>query len=444
MARTPRDQFDGEVAKLDGVGGAAGDALASFADAIDPNSRYERLPKPRPDGGVEHASMTNSSAALYLQKLRVAVGRGLDLLGADADAINRFMDEITTPPDERSHDVVDYDGALGDAAAQSYQSALRAFFRWADEPGESEGRPDAAVAWPADAIHIYRDESAPAHDEEDMPEQADLDALREACVRSQNTRRDRAFLEVAAGTAQRVYALVTLLVGDVVLDDEVPHVLLNPDIRNDGDKGAIDKTGRFKPIVTDPAPIQDWIDHHPLADPDRRAAVGAPEEFDDCYLFVGDPGHARTDMTDHWGRRGAGRMLERRKADTAELASVPTVEVPVNPHNWRHYAYTQSQDLPIDESTRRKVFGWSPGSKTGQQIYGHKANEKAAREFAEAWWEQFDVDEDGVDSDALLDRAAAEGTEQMLVDKDELQRMIERQIVLALEDEELDVGGVAD
>lgn len=394
MARTPRDRFLREIDRCENIDDAAVRyALVGpemFAEAVDPDVTHVELPDVEHGTIDGHESLSNSTGKNYLSALRCAHQRGLELLDSDADTVNAFMRDLVTEPDKRRSGLVDYDGSISKPSAKSWQSALIAFYRFCTEPGQAGDRPGVAVEWPADDIIMFTARSDPKHDEGDMPRQADLDAMREACLNSQNTRRDRAFLEVAAGTGQRVYALVTLRVGDVDLDGDVPHVLLNPEIAGDGDKGAIEETGRWKPIVSDPAPIREWIRNHPLRDSDTRAEHGAPDAFEDCYLFVGSLKQRSTDASDHWGAEAARDMLNRRKSDTAGLPGETTVDVPVNPHNWRHYAYTKSQDLPIDESTRRKVFGWAPGSDTGQTVYGHKENETAGRQFAEAWREAFD------------------------------------------------------
>lgn len=368
-------------------------ALSEFADALDPDNHYVAVPKPRQNGTIEHDSRANSTAKGYLQILRNAHERGLDLLEADAETFNHFMQDLVTDPERRRYELLEYDKSITKPSAKQWQTAARSFYRYCTEPGQSDDRPDVNVEWPADDILMFSETPSPKHDSADLPGQADLDALREACVaNSLNTRRDRAFIELAAGTGQRVYALITLKIKHVHPnpDDGVPHILLNPEIAGDGDKGAIKNTGRWKPIVTDPGPVEQWIAHHPLQDPDVREEHGCPEEFEECFLFVGDVKQRTTDASSHWHESSPLDMLNRRKGDTASMPSVETVEIPVNPHNWRHYAYTRSQDLPIDESTRRKVFGWVPGSDTGQTVYGHKENQKAGREFAEAWADAFD------------------------------------------------------
>jgi len=388
MARSPRGRFERERDRIDDID--ADDfrsALRDYADALDPEYNHAAIPKPERNGGVKRETKSNSTAKNYLSAVRCAHQRGLDLLGADAETVNNFMRDLVTEPERRRYDLVDYNGSIGKPSAKSWQSALRAFYRFCTEPGAADDRPDVSVEWPADDIIMFTARSDPKYDESDMPEQEDLDAMREACLAGQNTRRDRTFLELAAGTGQRAYALVTLRVGDVHLDGEMPYVLLNPEIDGDGDKGAIEYTGRIKPIVTDTGPIRKWIQNHPLSDPEVRAEHGAPEDFDDCYLFVGSLRHWSTDAADHWGVEAARNALERRKSDTETLSGVKTVDVPVNPHNWRHYAYTQSQELPIDESIRRIMFSWSKGSDTGQRIYGHTENEKAVRKFAKKWAE---------------------------------------------------------
>lgn len=408
MARSARDRFETERNRCQNIEvPAVADALGGqFADALDPEYNHAHVPKPNQNGGVTHVSGSNSTAKNYLSALRCAHQRGLDVLGADADTVNDFMRDLVTDPERRRYDLVDYEGSIGKPSAKSWQSALRAFYRFCTEPG-ADGRPEVAVTWPADDIIMFSERSKPKHDADDMPEEADLDAMREACLAGQNTRRDRAFVELAAGTGQRVSALVTLRVGDVHLDGDAPHVMLNPEIAGDGDKGAIENSGRWKPIVTDTGPIRQWIQNHPLSDPDTRAEHGAPEAFEDCYLFVGSLRQRSTDPADHWGAEAARNMLDRRKADTATMPGVKTVAIPVNPHNWRHYAYTKSQDLPMDESTRRKVFGWAPGSDTGQTIYGHKENEQAGREFAEVWAEAFGEADSAAVAEQIVGDAAA-------------------------------------
>lgn len=367
-------------------------AFGDFADALDPQENHELAPKPTSTGEIEHETYSHETGYNYLKALRLVHERALDILSVDADTVNDFMKDLVTEPEDRRFNLVEYDRKLMRTSVKQYQAAVRLFYRYCTEPGQATDRPDVAVEWPADDVIIFTDQSEPRHDEADMPEQADLDALREACIdHSLNTRRDRAFLELAAGTGQRVYALVTLKVKHVNPrpTEGLPHILLNPAIKNDGDKDAIENTGRWKPIVTDPGPVAKWIENHPLRDPDLREAHGAPSDFEDCYLFVGDPNSAQTDASTHWTEGGPLQMLDRRKANTADMVHVKTVDIPVNPHNWRHYAHTKSRDLPIDDGIRNKVFGWAPGSKTGETVYGHQANRKAGELFAEAWDEAF-------------------------------------------------------
>lgn len=403
MARSPRDRLDRErefVTAMDDDAVRA--ALLGFADALDPAVVHDSVPRVKHGRVAGRESFSNGSAHNYLAKLRKCHHRGLDLLGADVDTVNAFMEDCVNPPGERRHGIVtDFENHLARSTAAAYQAGLRQFYRWATEPG-GDGRPDVAVPFEAvdgsRRLRMFTPETSPS-DRSERPGQAELDAMREACLRSQNTRRDRAFLELAAGTGQRVYALVTLRVGDVHLDgtDDVPfpHVYLNEAIHNDGDKGAIDRAGgRLRPFVADAGPVRAWLEHHPMRDPDVRAAHGAPERFDECYLFVGDLKQSTTDGGDHWSRNGARGMLARRKTDTASMAGVDTVETKVNPHVWRGYAYTRSKELPIDESVRRKVFGWAPGSDEGDRIYDHTALADAAEQFSGAWAEAFGNESD--------------------------------------------------
>lgn len=414
MARSPRDQFARERERCTSItDDDVRAALLDFADAVDPEVAHVEVPVIKNGALDGHESKSNSTAKNYLSALRCAHQRGLPLLDTDAETVNRFMRDLVTEPDKRRYDLVDYNGSISKPSAKSWQSALRAFYRFCTEPGQAADRPDVAVDWKAvngsRDIHMFSARSDPKHDEADMPEEDDLDAMREACLHSQNTRRDRAFLELAAGTGQRVYALVTLKIEHINLDADVPHVLLNPEIAGDGDKGAIENTGRWKPIVSDTGPIRQWIQNHPLRDPDVRAEYGAPDDFEECYLFVGSLRQRSTDPTDHWGTEAARNMLERRKESTANIHTVKTVDIPVNPHNWRHYAYTQSKDLDIDESKRRQVFGWKPDSSTGNRIYGHVTNTQAGEDYHEAYIEAFgDADTTAVAEQIVGDAAAGD------------------------------------
>lgn len=411
MARTPRDRFEAERERIAAIDDAAvRGALLDFADALDPEVVHVDIPAVK-DGRIEgRKEFANSTARNYLKHLRCVHERGLDVLGSDVETVNDFMQDLVTEPDSRRYDLVGPAGPQGKetiskVSAGAWQSALRMFYRFCAEPETRDDRPDVAVSWDAvngsHGIRMFTERPEPSVGEDEMPGQAELDAMRESCIAGQNTRRDRAFLEVAAGTGQRVYALVTLEIGDVHLDgtDEhpFPHVYLNKQIRNNGDKGAIDRAGgRLRPLVSDPRPIREWIRKHPLGDPDVRGQYDVSESFADCYLFVGALKHGRTDPTSHWSSDGARSMLKRRKADTARLAGVTTVSGPVNPHVWRSWAYTKSQALPIDESDRRKMFGWAPGSDIGDRIYGQTKLSEAAQRFADAWDDAFGEDPEHV------------------------------------------------
>lgn len=372
------------------------EALRQFAKALNPDRSRPHLRKPRPDGSLEDTETTFGTAKEYLQALRLTHERGFDLLGGTAEEYNDFM-----------HDMVDgdldaYGGSISRVTAKKYQSAARAFYRFCDEPGKADDRPETNVAWPADEVTVFGDQSEPRYDESDMFTEAEVDALREGCIKTRNPRRDRAFLELLAGTLQRVEAIRTLRVRDIITDPEEgpPHILLNPEIDGDGDKGAIEYTGRYCPIVSNVGPAREHLRNHPLRDPDVRAAHGAPEDFQDCYAFVGDPDHPDTDASRPWDDNAIRNMLDR-------LAGRVGVDKPVKPHNFRHYAYTKSKELPIDEDLRTMVFGWKPGSSTGSDTYGHVENRKAGEQFAEAWAEAFGAgDAEGV-AEQMVGQAVA-------------------------------------
>lgn len=413
MARSPRGNFDRAVTRVreDVTDPGVRSALLDFADALDPEIPHESVPNPTPSGGVEHKTLSNGTAALYLGHLRRAHERGLDVLSADTETVNGFMNDIVTDPERRRTGLVEHTGTLSPSSAGALQAAIIGFVRWCNEPGVGDHRPDAGVEWPANGIRVFSPESK-AVDLDTLPGGDDLNAMREACLDSMNTRRDRAFVEVVAGTGLRAYAIVTLRIEDVRLDGDIPHVMLNPEIEGDGDKGVIQNSGRWKPIVTDTRPIKEWIDNHPIGD---------------GWLFIGDPNNAATNPSDHWSVGAARAMLKRRAKDAG-------VSADVNPHAWRHYAYTKSEDLPIPETVRRKVFGWAPGSNVGETTYAHQQNETAGRKFAEAWGEAFADEADSVSiSEQILGEAleadlppeAMKALAQQLVANDEFMDEIE-------------------
>lgn len=362
-------------------------ALTAFANAADPDRTRPRLRKPRADGTLKDLELANGTAASYLRRLRLLRQYGLDLLTCTAAEFNDFMTELVDGDPTNPSDT----GRMARSTASQYQSAARAFYRFCTEPGVAHERPAVEVEWPADDILIFSSDDTPRHDEGDMFEDVEVDALREACVKGRNPRRDRAFIELLAGTCQRITAIRTLRVGDIHVDpdDNPPHILLNPEIRNDGDKGAIDAAGRWRPIVSDAGPVREWLRHHPLRDSAARREHDCPDDFADCYLFVGEIYHHETDPRTPWEQSAARAMLKRRKAATESLPNVATVTKPVDPHNFRHWGYSKSKELPIDEDVRRKVFGWTAGSDTGDTVYGHVTTEKAGKQFAEEWSERF-------------------------------------------------------
>lgn len=427
MARTPRGKFERERDRCRNIDDPdVADALGDqFADALDPEVPHVELPQVN-DGRVDgHESKTNNSASAYLSNLHTLHYRGMDLLGTDAETVNDFMNDAVVEPEDRRHDLVGPPtphgkDTISKSTARVYQSALRDFYRFCTEPGIEDDRPEVAVSWEdvngSRRIRMFKGRSTPRHETEGSPGHEDLEALREACISSQNTRRDRAFLEMAAGTGQRVYALVTLRVRDVRehLDGrcdcegtDFPHVLLNPAIRDDGDKGAIRRTSRLAPFVAAAGPVKMWIEKHPLSRSEKRAEVGSPDDFGDCYVFVGDPNMADTELGNHWEASAARSMLERRAANTADIPDVRTVTNPVNPHAWRGYVYTRSKDLPIDEDVRRMALGWSKGSDTGEKLYNSKSADKAVSQFVEGWGDAFgESDVEGVAQQIIGDAVA--------------------------------------
>lgn len=332
MARTPRDRLAAErnrvkeLAAEGKIGDSELEAIFEWADALDEGTASHKY---RVDGDVK--TFKPETVTDYMMTVRVCCREGLDLLDASAGDVNDLMDEM--------HD----SGSRSKGTLAKYQSALSTFYRYHN------------LGVDPDEIHVYTPDSSPQHDELDMFEESEVDALRAACGDTQNPVRNRAFLELLIYTGQRITALLTLRLKDVDVDGGYIYLNDDYDREHGGLKGALAR-GRKRPMFGARKFVRDYTQ------------IGRADADPDDWLFVGDPTIATTKEGEHW--TNAQGMLKR-------LAETAGVEKPVNPHNFRHYCATVlKRDYDnVDDDTIRMLFGHVEGSGTLKKTYQHLFDE---------------------------------------------------------------------
>lgn len=344
MARTPRDKLEREFRKLDELVDDGEmpvelrDRLLNLSDAMDEASATRKFY----DKHGEVRTYAPGTIRTYLSGLRLSCERGLDLLEADAEEIDSFMDSQVD------------DRGMAKQSVSTYQSAAVAFHRYNDDlPADP------------DAINIFKEQSEPRHDEADMFTKQDIDALRDACTKA----RDRALLELLIYTGQRITAILTLERRHV--DCEKGVLYLNKDA--DGLKGAADR-GRKRPLFGARRFVREWKhEYHPEND--------NPE----APLFVGDYSNPKTDRGEPWSYGAAKAQLNRMKEEAG-------IDKPVNPHNFRHYFVTvMKREYDVDSDTLRALLGTVKNSEILDTTYQHITND----EFVEKAEEQLGYRESG-------------------------------------------------
>jgi integrase/recombinase XerD len=355
MAKTPRDNFDREIANVasladNGIIEADVEAILYLADAMDPNLTHQKLR----DIDREVAETSLGTGALRLRCLRVlARDSNIDLVTANADEVNDVIDHMR-----------DVEGKMESTLVQ-YQISARHLYRFHDFGVE-----------PSD-INIYSPASEPKHDAQDLFTSGEVEQLRKACGQSRNTYRNRAFLELLIFTGQRITALLTLKIGDVDLDPETnkhsAYIYLNKEYAETygGLKNALVR-GRKRPIFGARKYVRDWIRNHPNGDD--------PDE----WLFVSSKNVHNSIAGNHWSRSAAYGQLSR-LADSVDLNK------PVNPNNFRHYTATiLNREYDVDFDDIRMLLGHKEDSTILEEIYSHLTeddhidNIESAMGFADA------------------------------------------------------------
>lgn len=323
MANTPSGRLANELTKIDDLvdGGRfsadLGHALERFEDAMNPDVASVSMENDK--GRIKNYE--TGTRAEYLKNARICSKRGLELLQADADDVNEFMDEQIEVRE------------LSRKTVSNYQAAATAFYRCF---------PDLDVD--PDDVVVFHGESR-SISPEDMYTESEVEAIRDACSKP----RDRTLIEVLIYTGQRITAITTLQIKHV--DTEKGVLYLNDEA--EGLKGALDR-GRKRPLFGSRRHLRDWInDYHPNGDDEE-----AP-------LFVGDPDHPNSDPESAWSQSAIRSQLNR-------IAEKADVGKEVNPHMFRHYFVTvMRREHEVNWETLKALLGASKRSDIPKTVYNH-------------------------------------------------------------------------
>lgn len=307
------------------------DALLEWASALHPQeSEFEYV---TPDGELK--TLAIATVQSYLREMRKVAERvSPNLLEIDPDTFNDEMDAMQTGENPNVKD-----GGLAKTSIMVTQSAAQTFFWYF-----GRAHPDEII--------VYGERSQPSHDEADLFSRADVEALRAAVEGP----RDRALLELLLNTGQRISAIQGLRIKDIDLENG--WFTLNTE--REGLKGAAYRSRR-RPLLGSKPFLEKWLTEHPLADD--------PE----AYLFVGDPDHHYTDLSQPLCQSSIRRMLE-------VAADRANVEKPVNPHNFRHYWTTiMKQDYGLNDEEIKFLLGHRREGNGMNVFYNHSVKETLLR-----------------------------------------------------------------
>lgn len=372
----------------------------------------------RADGQVKESSLM-----LYLQNLRVVA---CCTTGALVETDRDVWDRLQFGWRRGAFDVAD-------GTVRNYQTALRRFLGTIDR--EYPWLDDVTLVQPGDTT------VSPA----DMLRADDIRALCDAAM----NHRDIALIEFLADTGARIGLTMSLRVGDVNLDAECPTYVPNAQAR--GLKGA---PIRDYPLIDSRATLRTYRDRvHPR--PER----------DDVAFFHAIPGHGRDAL------EGDGSVAtETVRGQLSAIADRAGVDKPTNPHNFRHSAISRMRREGFDRAEVEKRVCWTVDSDMWQ-VYEHIAAEEANR----AMFERAGVVEPDTADDAerrrcgtclevvaphhprcprcgipvdeslaeLTTQAEAQGTAEMAVTEDRLERLVQRAVLDMLrgDDFHLDPSG---
>lgn len=261
---------------------------------------------------------------------------GIDYLDTTAHEINELAADMDTGMHSESPD-----GGYSRQTVNKFFCAVKAFYRYHDDPGVDP-----------EEIDMFKKANSPAYDDRDMFTRQEINELRDVM----DNPRHRALLEMLIYTGQRIRAILTLRVKD--FDLEGGYFYLNEDAA--GLKGAT-KRGRKRPLFGARKYVQEWLEYHPRGD--------EPE----AWVFVGDPKNPRVDLDNPLTERSVRRILQN-AADEAGL------DKSANPHKFRHYFVTvMKRDYNMEDDTVKFLLGHGEQSNVMNTTYKHIKNEDYIR-----------------------------------------------------------------
>ncbi|GAA0475008.1 site-specific integrase (plasmid) [Halococcus dombrowskii] len=300
------------------------DILLEYADAVDrTKARHQIIDE---DGNA--VSLSLNTAKRYVANTRIHATHGIDFSDTSADEVNDVLIWM--------HD----EAGKSDSTLATYVGALKLLFEFRDLGVEPEN------------LRTFSSDSSPRHDQTDLFDDSDIQALRQAAEETRFPKRDRAFLELLIFTGQRVTALLTLRMEDV--DVEEGYIYLNAEYADkyDGLKGAL-RRGRKRPMFGAKKSVQQYKRYHPYKD------------HDNPFFFVSDPKSFYGNPEKFWSKSASKSLLRRLK----EMAEI---EKPTNPHNFRHYFATiMYRDYGLRPETIKMLLGHVKGSTVFETTYSH-------------------------------------------------------------------------
>ena len=300
------------------------DILLEYTDAVDrTKARHQIIDE---DGNP--VSLSLNTAKRYVANTRICATHGIDFSNTSANEVN---DALIWMHDEAGKS----SGVLA-----SYVAALKHLFKFRDLRVE-----------PKD-LKIFTPDSSPRHDQTDLFDDSDIQALRQAAEETRFPKRDRALLELLIFTGQRIQALLTLRMDDV--DVEEGYIYLNDEYaeKYDGLKGAL-RRGRKRPMFGAKKSVQRYKRYHPYKD------------HDNPFFFVSNPRTPSSSPEQFWSQTACKSLLRR-------LKEIADIDKPTNAHNFRHYFATiMYRDYDLRPETIKMLMGHVKGSTVFETTYSH-------------------------------------------------------------------------
>jgi integrase len=201
-------------------------------------------------------------------------------------------------------------------------------------------------------------------DPEDMLTREEFHAIRNAPEKP----RDKAIVDLFLYTGQRNYALRTLRIKDIHLEDK--KYRLNPEA--DGLKGA-ELVGTWNPLLGAVGSVRDWLQHHPASDDP------------DAYLLTQDRDASVRDPYEPISDDTVNRVL--RKAAKIASEESPAIEnKPTHAHAMRHNFVTMcKRDYDLDDDVIKRLIRHKPESDVMTTTYKHLSDEDFIQKAEEAF-----------------------------------------------------------